>query len=97
LSNTATAAVGGGVTDPNAGNNSATDSTSLDAPPEIIDLTVTPGAINENGSVNLSVTFTDPNTPEAHEVVINWGDGSANTIINLPIGALTTGQSSIPG
>ncbi len=93
LTNTATVAAPGGVTDPNPGNNSATDSTSLDAPPEITDLTVTPGTINENGSVNLSVTFTDPNTQEAHEVVINWGDGSADTVINLPIGTLTTSAS----
>ncbi len=88
LANTATVTAPGGVTDPDTGNNSATDTTSLDAPPVITDLTVTPGTINENDTVGLSLTFTDPNTPETHEVVITWGDGMTDTI-NLPIGALT--------
>ena len=88
LVNTATITAPGGVTDPVPGNNSATDTTSLDAPPVITNFTVTPGTINENGTVDLSVTFTDPNTPEPHEVVIDWGDGITETI-NLPIGVLT--------
>lgn len=92
ITNTATVAAPGGVTDPVPGDNSATDTTSLDAPPEITDLTITPLVINENGSVNLDVTFTDPNTPEPHEVVIDWGDGNSNTI-NLAIGVLTTSTS----
>jgi uncharacterized repeat protein (TIGR01451 family) len=88
LVNTATITAPGGVTDPVPGNNSATDNTSLDAPPVITNFTVTPSAINENDTVDLSVTFTDPNTPEPHEVVIDWGDGISETI-NLPIGVLT--------
>ncbi len=89
LVNTATITAPGGMTDPDTNNNSSTDSTNLDAPPEITALIVTPGMINENDTVNLSVTFTDPNTLETHEVVIDWGDGISETI-NLPLGTLTT-------
>ncbi|MBK9051528.1 MAG: DUF11 domain-containing protein [Chloroflexi bacterium] len=84
-----TATVTSGVTDPVPGNNSATDTTTLDAPPVITTFTVTPGTINENGSVTADVTFTDPNTPETHEVVFNWGDGITTTV-NLAVGVLTT-------
>jgi hypothetical protein len=33
--------------------------------------------------VTLTGSFNDPNTDDTHEVVINWDDGSADTIINL--------------
>ena len=49
----------------------------------------TPGAINENGSTTLSGSFTDPGASDTHTVVINWGDGSPNTTINLAAGVLT--------
>ncbi|MBX3400769.1 MAG: PKD domain-containing protein [Gemmataceae bacterium] len=38
--------------------------------------------INENGSVLLSGSFTDPNVIDTHTVTIDWGDGSPNTTLN---------------
>src|SRR6185369_4395938 len=39
-------------------------------------------------------TFTDPGTLDTHTVVINWGDGSPNTTLNLPAGVLSFGGSA---
>src|SRR5207302_1686453 len=35
---------------------------------------------------SLSGSFADPGTLDTHVVVINWGDGSANTTLNLTAG-----------
>ncbi len=40
------------------------------------------GVIDENGSVTLNGSFVDPGTEDTHLVVIQWGDGSANTTIS---------------
>lgn len=50
------------------------------------DLSVNVNQINEGDSVILSGTFTDPDAGDTHLVEINWGDGSANTILNLAAG-----------
>ncbi|BBO36057.1 right-handed parallel beta-helix repeat-containing protein [Lacipirellula parvula] len=50
-------------------------------------VTVSSNTINEGGAVTVSGSFT--NVPQAHTVTINWGDGSAPTIINLIAGVYT--------
>src|SRR5262249_28282039 len=37
----------------------------------------------------LSATFTDAGASSSHTVDVNWGDGSAHTVLNLPINVLT--------
>jgi len=56
-------------------------------------LTTQPGiamsGIYEGQSVTLGGSFTDPGTLDTHTVVINWGDGSPNTTVNLGADVLT--------
>ena len=62
--------------------------------PANVNLTLSATTINENQSTNLSGTFTDPghrSTPTP--VVINWGDGSPTTTINLAAGVLAFGPT----
>src|SRR5205807_649380 len=47
------------------------------------------GAISENDTTTVSGSFTDPGTLDTHTVVIAWGDGSPDTILNLSAGVLT--------
>jgi hypothetical protein len=55
--------------------------------PVITTLTVDP-IINEDGSVTLAGTFSDPNTTDTHTIVIDWGDGLSDTL------TLTEGERS---
>jgi hypothetical protein len=48
-----------------------------------------PFTINENGSVTLTGTITDPGTLDPHTVVITWGSGEGSTTLNLAAGVLT--------
>jgi hypothetical protein len=41
--------------------------------------------INENDVVRLDATFLDPGVADRHTVTISWGDGSAPTVLNLPL------------
>jgi hypothetical protein len=61
--------------------------------PIITDLAVDPISIDEGDSVDLDGSFTDQDAADAHTVTINWGDGSANTVINLAAGVFTFGSS----
>jgi hypothetical protein len=45
--------------------------------------------IDEGDSTTLSGGFTDPGTLDTHTVVINWGDASPNTMLNLGAGVLS--------
>jgi autotransporter-associated beta strand protein len=67
----------------------STDVTVNNVAPAAVNLTVNPSTIDENGSTTVSGTFTDPGTLDTHTVVINWGDGSPNTTLNLAAGVLT--------
>jgi hypothetical protein len=49
--------------------------------PSITSLNVQPAAINEGESLQLTVAFSDD--PEGHELNIDWGDGSAPTVVNI--------------
>src|SRR5262249_44460813 len=44
--------------------------------------------VNEGDTATLDGTFTDPGVLDTHTVVINWGDGSANTTLGLDAGVL---------
>src|SRR5205085_436656 len=48
-----------------------------------------PSAVDANQSVTLSGSFADPGALDAHTVDIDWGDGSANTTVNLAAGVLS--------
>ncbi len=54
--------------------------------PQAIVLSALPASIQENESVTLSASFIDPGLLDTHEVVIDWGDGSETTTIQLPAG-----------
>src|SRR5437016_4698670 len=57
--------------------------------PANVSLSLSAPSINENGTTTLSGSFTDPGTLDTHTVTVNWGDGSANTVVNLAAGVLT--------
>lgn len=69
------------------GNSASIDLSVDNVAPSLDPLSLSSPVINENGSVTVSGTFTDPGTLDTHEVVIDWGDGSSATVINLPLGA----------
>jgi hypothetical protein len=52
-----------------------------------------PSVANENDSITLNGSFLDPDLPEPHLLEIDWGDGSAMTVSNLPPGALSFSYS----
>src|SRR5439155_11953338 len=52
---------------------SSTSVTVNNVAPASLQLTLTATSINENGSVSLGGSFTDPGTKDTHQVVVNWG------------------------
>ena len=48
-----------------------------------VGLNLAASVLSENDSVSLSGAFNDPGSTLAHTVTINWGDGSAATVVNL--------------
>src|SRR5262249_35542435 len=72
-----------------ASGSAATAVTVRNVAPADVPLTATPATIDENGTTALTGTFTDPGTQDTHTVVINWGDGSADTTLTLGAGVLT--------
>ena len=69
------------VTDKNnsAGSNNA-DHQVGNVPPEITGLSLNSATIPEDGVATLSGQFSDPGASDTHEVAIDWGDGSANSL-----------------
>ena len=83
------------ATDKDGGTGTTTATISVtNVAPASVNLTLSATTINENQSTSLSGTFTDPGTLDSHTVVINWGDGSANTTIDLAAGVLAFGPTS---
>jgi hypothetical protein len=62
--------------------------------PSNVSVSMSPAAIDENGSASLSGTFADPDSGDTHTVTIAWGDGSPNTVLNLAAGVLTIPATS---
>jgi len=58
-------------------------------PPMLTEVAVSAAALVENSSVILSGTFSDADPGDVHTVVIDWGDASASTTLNLSAGELT--------
>ncbi|MBM3999656.1 MAG: calcium-binding protein [Planctomycetes bacterium] len=56
------------------------------AVPEHVVVEVTPDRLTEGSSVSVSGGFDDAGVHDAHTVRIDWGDGSALTILALPAG-----------
>ena len=82
--------IGVTVTDDDGGSTSTTSSVTVNnVAPSALSLTPTPGTVNENNSLSLAGSFADPGTLDTHTVVIDWGDGSSNTTLNLAAGVLT--------
>jgi len=61
--------------------------------PSIVSLSLSANSINENQSVTLSGSFRDPGTLDTHTVVIDWGDGSTPTTLNLAANVLSFSAS----
>ncbi|HLJ96242.1 MAG TPA: PKD domain-containing protein, partial [Gemmataceae bacterium] len=72
----------------NASGTASTQVTVSNVAPSNLNLNFANAGINEGDAATLNGTFTDPGALDTHTVVINWGDGSANTILNLPAGVL---------
>jgi hypothetical protein len=76
--------IGVTVTDDYTGQATAsTTATVNNVAPALAPLALSSSAIDENGTVTVNGTFTDPGTLDTHEVLIDWGDGSTPTIISL--------------
>ena len=59
------------------------------APPANVVATPSASRINEGDSIAVSGRFTDPGTSDSHTVDVNWGDGTADTILSLGTNVLT--------
>ncbi|MDP9264709.1 MAG: Ig-like domain-containing protein [Chloroflexota bacterium] len=57
--------------------------------PSNVNLTAAPATINENDSISLTGSFSDPGTRDTHTVTITWGDGSPATTLTLAAGVTT--------
>ncbi|MHB9130687.1 MAG: beta strand repeat-containing protein [Armatimonadota bacterium] len=78
------------VTDKDGGSGiSSTTVTVNNVAPSAVAATATPDPIDENGTTVVSGSFSDPGTLDTHTVTIVWGDGTANTVLNLAAGVLT--------
>jgi PKD repeat protein len=54
--------------------------------PTITSVNLDSTSINENDSVALSGSFTDPSSVDTHDVTISWGDNSTDTTLSLTSG-----------
>lgn len=64
------------------------------AAPGDVQVTPTSAVINENQTVSVSGSFTDPGVRDTHKVTIAWGDGSPDTTVDLAAGVLAFGPVS---
>src|SRR5262249_47649371 len=82
------------VTDKDSASAAATTSVTVhNVAPSGVTLSASPATINENDTTTVSGSFSDPGTQDTHTVVIHWGDGSADTTLNLAAGVLTFSAS----
>src|SRR6267143_5618719 len=76
------------VTDDDGGVKQSAFTVKVTVAPVVSNVSLSSNSINENATVTFSGTFTDPDAGDTHKVTIVWGDGSANTVINLAAGVL---------
>ena len=77
-----------------AGNSTVTSfsTTVLNVAPANVSVSLSAPEINENGSVTLTGSFTDPGVVDGHTIVILWGNGETDTL-NLAAGVTTFSAS----
>src|SRR5207244_11523780 len=73
----------------NASSSASTPVTVKNVAPGILGLDLANATINEGDTAALNGSFADPGVLDTHTVVINWGDGSGNTTLNLDAGMLS--------
>ena len=77
------------VTDDDSGSGSDTTSVTVNnVLPDDVNLSLSSSTINEDDSVTLTGTFTDPGTLDVHTVTVNWGEGCRKFDV-LPVGSRT--------
>jgi hypothetical protein len=54
--------------------------------PDLGPLSLSASAVDEHGQVTLNGTFTDPGLDDTHQVAIEWGDGSAPSVVDVSAG-----------
>src|SRR5439155_433901 len=72
----------------NASSSASTQITVADLSPSNLAVGFANAAINEEDTATLNGSFTDPGVLDTHTVVINWGDGSPSTTLNLAANVL---------
>ena len=55
----------------------------------VLDPFLLDNCIDDNGVVTIAGSFIDPGVLDSHQVVIAWGDGSPDTVIDLTVGDRT--------
>jgi len=55
--------------------------------PALSNVTVSPGTVNEGGSVTLAGSISDAGSADAFNLTIDWRDGSAPELVSLPAGS----------
>src|SRR5207244_4116106 len=86
----------------NASSSAGTQVTVMNVAPADLAVGFTSAAINEGNTATLNGSFTDPGVLDTHTVVINWGDGSPSTTLNLAANVLNFSanhlyQDNLPG
>jgi PKD repeat protein len=82
---------GGAIIDFSEFENLDADGIGIDVGP--LDLSST--ILDEGATLDLSGVFVNIDTLDTHQVVISWGDGTANTVLNLVAGARAFAASHI--
>lgn len=78
------------VTDDDTGVGTATETITVNnVDPVINSSNLSVAAVNENGSVTLSGTYSDVGTADTHTLTIDWGDGSAPETVAIAGGAFS--------
>src|SRR5262249_30128576 len=63
------------------------------APPSLTTLSRSAAVITAGGALTVSGTFADPTAGQTHQVVVSWGDNTANTTLSLAAGVFTFSTS----
>jgi hypothetical protein len=77
------------VTDSPAGVSASQTGILVAPPPAITRVNRNSAAINVGDTFTVGGSFSDAATGQTHQVVISWGDGSANTTLSLAAGVLS--------
>ncbi len=75
--------------DDGVSNETTSTVTVKNAAPAVVSSSYNPAPVEEGGKVTVEATFTDPGMEDVHTVTIDWGDGSADTVLTLSEGERT--------